>query len=81
MQSKLAAPLPEVSIVEKAFHDLQRIRREIDQLAAALSAALPQENTSSFDGVIDPRTGGLWRERSRLEAAPTKSHRRNRCGR
>jgi hypothetical protein len=65
MESNAAAPFTEVSIIEKAFHDLQRIRREIDQLAAALSATLPQGNTSKFDGVIDPRTGKLWRGRSR----------------
>jgi len=54
----------EISAIERAYFEIQRIRKELDALEDFLLSELKQNREAKprSDGIVDPRTGKLFRQ-------------------
>ena len=56
--------LPEITPIERAVFEIQKIRKELDALEDFLLSELKQNRQAKprSEGIVDPRTGRLFRE-------------------
>lgn len=53
-----------VTDLEQTYHELVRIRREVDHLASFLLSRMPSRTCEEFAGMIDPRTNKRFERKS-----------------
>jgi len=66
MQGKQDQTLSEITDVERAYHEAQRISRELKGLIDFLASRLPTRASGKVQPLRDPRTGKPFRSKRQL---------------